>query len=78
VPAGLLAFAARAFALLPLDKPPLYTDQVACLFSPKSHDIESAFGPSVSPPGRSSRAWTSSSSSAGSPRLSFDEHSADY
>jgi NADH dehydrogenase len=43
VPAGLLAFAARALALLPLDKPPLYADQVARLFSPKSHDTESAF-----------------------------------
>jgi NADH dehydrogenase len=43
VPAGLLALAARTFALLPLDKPPLYADQVARLFSPKSHDTESAF-----------------------------------
>jgi nucleoside-diphosphate-sugar epimerase len=43
VPAGLLALAARALALLPLDKPPLYGDQVARLFSPKSHDTESAF-----------------------------------
>ena len=43
VPAGLLALAARALALLPLDKPPLYADQVARLFSPKSHDTESAF-----------------------------------
>jgi NADH dehydrogenase len=43
VPAGLLAFAARALALLPLEKPPLYADQVARLFSPKSHDTESAF-----------------------------------
>jgi hypothetical protein len=42
VPAGLLAFAARAFALLPLDRPPLYADQVARLFSPKSHDSGSA------------------------------------
>jgi nucleoside-diphosphate-sugar epimerase len=47
VPAGLLALAARVLALLPLDKPPLYADQVARLFSPKSHDTESsslAFG----------------------------------
>jgi nucleoside-diphosphate-sugar epimerase len=43
VPASLLALAARALALLPLDKPPLYADQVARLFSPKSHDTESAF-----------------------------------
>ena len=43
VPAVLLAVAARALALLPLDKPPLYADQVARLFSPKSHNIESAF-----------------------------------
>jgi len=43
VPAGLLALAARALALLPLEKPPLYADQVARLFSPKSHDTESAF-----------------------------------
>ncbi|HEV7507544.1 MAG TPA: NAD-dependent epimerase/dehydratase family protein [Thermoanaerobaculia bacterium] len=43
VPAGLLALAARALALLPLDKPPLYADQVARLFSPKSHDTKSAF-----------------------------------
>jgi nucleoside-diphosphate-sugar epimerase len=43
VPAGLLALAARVLALLPLDKPPLYADQVARLFSPKSHDTESAF-----------------------------------
>jgi NADH dehydrogenase len=43
VPAVLLALAARALALLPLDKPPLYADQVARLFSPKSHDTESAF-----------------------------------
>jgi len=42
VPAGLLALAARTFALLPLDKPPLYADQVARLFSPKGHDTESA------------------------------------
>ncbi len=43
VPAGLLALAARALALLPFDEPPLYADQVARLFSPKSHDTESAF-----------------------------------
>lgn len=43
VPAGLLAIAARALALLPLDNPPLYADQVARLFSPKSCDTESAF-----------------------------------
>ena len=43
VPASLLALAARALALLPLDKPPLYADQVARLFSPKSFDAESAF-----------------------------------
>ncbi|HEV7426079.1 MAG TPA: NAD-dependent epimerase/dehydratase family protein [Thermoanaerobaculia bacterium] len=43
VPASLLALAARALALLPLDRPPLYADQVARLFSPKSHDTESAF-----------------------------------
>jgi NADH dehydrogenase len=42
LPAGLLTLAARTFALLPLDKPPLYADQVARLFSPKSHDTESA------------------------------------
>jgi uncharacterized protein YbjT (DUF2867 family) len=43
VPASLLALAGRALALLPLEKPPLYADQVARLFSPKSHDTESAF-----------------------------------
>jgi NADH dehydrogenase len=43
VPAGLLALTARALALLPLDRPPLYADQVARLFSPKSHDTGSAF-----------------------------------
>ncbi|MEP7013116.1 MAG: NAD-dependent epimerase/dehydratase family protein [Acidobacteriota bacterium] len=43
VPAGLLEFAARAFAVLPLQKPPIYVDQVARLLSPKSHDIEGAF-----------------------------------
>jgi nucleoside-diphosphate-sugar epimerase len=43
VPAGMIALAARALALLPLAKPPLYADQVARLFSPKSHDTESAF-----------------------------------
>jgi NADH dehydrogenase len=43
VPATLLALAGRALALLPLEKPPLYADQVARLFSPKSHDTESAF-----------------------------------
>jgi nucleoside-diphosphate-sugar epimerase len=43
VPASLLALAARALALLPLEKPPLYADQVARLFSPKSHDSGSAF-----------------------------------
>jgi NADH dehydrogenase len=42
VPASLLALAGRALALLPLEKPPLYADQVARLFSPKSHDTESA------------------------------------
>jgi len=43
VPATLLSLAGRALALLPLEKPPLYADQVARLFSPKSHDTESAF-----------------------------------
>jgi nucleoside-diphosphate-sugar epimerase len=43
IPASLLTFAARALALLPLDRPPLYPDQVARLFSPKSHDTGSAF-----------------------------------
>lgn len=43
VPASLLALAARALALLPLENPALYADQVARLFSPKSHDTESAF-----------------------------------
>jgi nucleoside-diphosphate-sugar epimerase len=43
VPAVVLMVAARALALLPLDKPPLYPDQVARLFSPKSHDTGSAF-----------------------------------
>jgi NADH dehydrogenase len=43
LPASLLALAARAIALLSLEKPPLYPDQVARLFSPKSHDTESAF-----------------------------------
>lgn len=43
VPASLLTLAARALALLPLEKPPFYADQVARLFSPKSHDTESAF-----------------------------------
>lgn len=43
LPAGLLALAARALALLPLEKPPLYADQVARLFSPKSCDTKSAF-----------------------------------
>ncbi len=43
LPPSVLALAARALALLPLAKPPLYADQVARLFSPKSHDAESAF-----------------------------------
>ncbi len=43
VPASLLALAARVLALLPLDKPPLYADQVTRLFSPKSYDASSAF-----------------------------------
>ncbi|MEA2417376.1 MAG: hypothetical protein QOI58_4033 [Thermoanaerobaculia bacterium] len=43
VPASLLALTGRALALLPLEKPPLYADQVARLFSPKSHDTDSAF-----------------------------------
>ena len=43
VPASVLAVAARALALLPLARPPLYADQVARLFSPKSYDTESAF-----------------------------------
>jgi len=43
VPAGLLSRAARLLALLPLEKPPLYTDQVARLLSPKSCDTGSAF-----------------------------------
>ncbi len=43
IPASVLALGARMLALLPLDKPPLYTDQVARLFSAKSHDTESAF-----------------------------------
>jgi len=43
VPASLLALAARALALLRIEKPPLYADQVARLFSPKSYDTESAF-----------------------------------
>lgn len=43
VPAVVLAASARALALMPLHKPPLSTDQVARLFSPKSHDTESAF-----------------------------------
>ncbi len=43
VPATLLAVAARAFALLPLEKPPLYADQIARLLSPKSSDTGSAF-----------------------------------
>jgi NADH dehydrogenase len=43
VPARLLSLAARALALLPLGKPPLYADQVARLFSPKSHDTTSAY-----------------------------------
>lgn len=43
VPAGLLALAARVLALLPLAKPPLYADQVARLFSPKSLDGGGAF-----------------------------------
>ncbi len=43
VPAGLLDLAARALALLSLEKPPIYVDQVARLLSPKGHDIEGAF-----------------------------------
>jgi nucleoside-diphosphate-sugar epimerase len=43
VPVSLLALAGRALALLPVEKPPLYADQIARLFSPKSHDTESAF-----------------------------------
>jgi NADH dehydrogenase len=43
VPASLLALAGRALALLPLEKPPLYADQVARLFCPKSYDTESAY-----------------------------------
>lgn len=42
VPAGLLDFAARAMALLALEKPPIYVDQVARLLSPKRHDVEGA------------------------------------
>lgn len=42
VPAGLLDLAARALALLPLDKPPIYADQVSRLLSPKDHDMASA------------------------------------
>jgi NADH dehydrogenase len=42
IPAGLLDLAARTLALLPLDKPPIYADQVARLLSPKDHDVESA------------------------------------
>jgi hypothetical protein len=43
LPAAMLTLAARTLALLPLRKPPLYVDQVARLFSPKSHDTERAF-----------------------------------
>jgi NADH dehydrogenase len=43
VPAGLLKLAARALALLTLEKPPLYVDQVARLLSPKRHDVDGAF-----------------------------------
>ena len=43
VPAVVLSVVARALALLPLDQPPLYADQVARLFSPKSADTLSAF-----------------------------------
>jgi NADH dehydrogenase len=42
VPAGLLALAARVLALMPFDKPPLYPDQVARLFSAKSLDAGGA------------------------------------
>lgn len=43
VPAGLLTIAARLLALLPLERPPLYPDQVARLFSAKSLDAGAAF-----------------------------------
>jgi nucleoside-diphosphate-sugar epimerase len=43
LPATLLALAGRALAVLPLENPPLYADQAARLFSPKSYDTESAF-----------------------------------
>jgi NADH dehydrogenase len=43
VPAVLLELAARAMALLPLKKPPIYADQVARLLSPKRHDVDGAF-----------------------------------
>ncbi len=42
VPAGLLELAARALAILPLQKPPIYVDQVARLMSRKGHDIDEA------------------------------------
>jgi nucleoside-diphosphate-sugar epimerase len=42
VPARLLEVAARALALLPLDRPPLVVDQVARLLAPKSYDGDTA------------------------------------
>jgi nucleoside-diphosphate-sugar epimerase len=42
VPARLLELAARALALLPLDRPPLVVDQVARLLAPKSYDGDTA------------------------------------
>lgn len=43
VPAGLLALAARAMALVGVQDPPVYADQVARLLSPKRHDIDGAY-----------------------------------
>lgn len=42
VPAPLLHAAARALALLPLARPPLYADQIPRLRSPKPYEIEAA------------------------------------
>lgn len=44
VPISMLNLAAHAMAYLPIERPPLYADQVARLLSPKSCDIESAVG----------------------------------
>jgi len=43
LPVGLFELASRLLALLPLQKPPLYIDQVDRLLSPKTHDCDAMF-----------------------------------